>query len=343
MDFELLNKHVANGVVNTQRHPHLPLSIYNYSARCQYERLWDEVTIQCRGLVCCGDQIVARPFCKFFNDTEHTDLPWHLPSVVTEKMDGSLGILFCFNGEWVWATRGSFVSEQAVEAAQIWGDSFYHVALDTDLTYLFEIIYPENRIVVDYGSRRDLVLLGAIHTATGIEVSFDSLPDGMTIVRHLGPDAPIRELRSIIRDNEEGYVVRFDNGLRVKVKGARYVEMHKAISGVSSRSVWELLSRGGDVSELLAVVPDECAEWIREEAAMQRLAFTERMAKTIRAVESVDMLPTRREQAQVILSQYGDVSSAAFALLDRKDPSPIVWKSIYPDRRVPRMTARLEG
>ena len=50
----------------------------------------------------------------------------------------------------------------------------YHTdlgTLDREYTYLFEIIYPSNRIVVDYGSSRRLVLLAAVHTQTGIELA----------------------------------------------------------------------------------------------------------------------------------------------------------------------------
>ena len=34
-------------------------------------------------------------------------------------------------------------------------------------TYLFEIIYPENRIVVDYGDYKGLVLIDVIDNETG--------------------------------------------------------------------------------------------------------------------------------------------------------------------------------
>jgi len=41
------------------------------------------------------------------------------------------------------------------------------------LTLCFEIILPEYRIVVDYGSREDLVLLAAFDTATGEEIDLN--------------------------------------------------------------------------------------------------------------------------------------------------------------------------
>ncbi len=67
-----LEKYYNDGLLHKQTHPTLDLTIWNYSPKVQYERLWDEITIQCRGLVTNskGD-IVARPFKKFFNYEEH--------------------------------------------------------------------------------------------------------------------------------------------------------------------------------------------------------------------------------------------------------------------------------
>ena len=101
MKLETLEKYYNDGLLHKQTHPTLDLTIWNYSPRVQYEKLWDDVTIQCRGLVTNskGD-IVARPFKKFFNYEEHK--PEDLPNEtfeVYEKMDGSLGILFYYEYE----------------------------------------------------------------------------------------------------------------------------------------------------------------------------------------------------------------------------------------------------
>lgn len=44
MNLELLKQHLESGLVREQSHPTLPLRILNYSAQCQYDRTWDEVT-----------------------------------------------------------------------------------------------------------------------------------------------------------------------------------------------------------------------------------------------------------------------------------------------------------
>ena len=98
---DILEKYYTDGLLHKQTHPTKDLTIWNYSPKVQYERLWDDITLQCRGLVTNskGD-IVARLFKKFFNYEEYK--PEEIPNenyVVYEKMDGSLGILFYYEVE----------------------------------------------------------------------------------------------------------------------------------------------------------------------------------------------------------------------------------------------------
>lgn len=145
MEVEFLNtleKYYQNGLLLKQTHPTLDLTIWNYSPKVQYERLWDDITLQCRGLVTNSKgEIVARPFKKFFNYEEHK--PEDLPNEeyeVYEKMDGSLGILFYYENEWIMATRGSFTSEQSIKGTEML-KKYPLEKLDINNTYLFEIIY----------------------------------------------------------------------------------------------------------------------------------------------------------------------------------------------------------
>ena len=68
---EILNKYYEDGWLIKQTHPTLDLTIWNYSPKVQYEKLWDDITLQCRGLVTDNEgNVVARPFKKFFNIEE---------------------------------------------------------------------------------------------------------------------------------------------------------------------------------------------------------------------------------------------------------------------------------
>ena len=96
MNFELLDEMIAAKYISEKKHPDADLYIYNYTQKAQFERFWNETTMQCRGLILDGQRkIVARPFKKFFNYGEHETLSIpDGPFKVYEKMDGSLGILY---------------------------------------------------------------------------------------------------------------------------------------------------------------------------------------------------------------------------------------------------------
>src|SRR5437016_6113784 len=141
MNLEGVAKLVQEGVVRAARHPSLPLTIYNYTAMCQYERRWCDISRMCRGLIVddSGD-IVARPFPKFFNLEEHSrsDVTFSKPFTVTEKVDGSLGVLYPSGDNWAIATRGSFTSEQANRATVLYQRAYADFRPEPGRTYLFE-------------------------------------------------------------------------------------------------------------------------------------------------------------------------------------------------------------
>ena len=124
VDRATLDSLVEQHYLSVQKHPTSDLLIYNYTPRCQYERYWTPETLMCRGLIVRSDgTIVARPFNKFFNYEEHVQLNQPVPLEpfkVTEKLDGSLGILYFADDQLPYiATRGSFVSQQAQKANAI--------------------------------------------------------------------------------------------------------------------------------------------------------------------------------------------------------------------------------
>src|SRR3990167_7052542 len=92
---DVLRPYIDEGLIAEQRHPlDANVRIYNYTHRVQYDKsLWDDVTMNCRGLILDVQQekIVARPFRKFFNVSEHLaqglPIPEELP-IVAEKYDG---------------------------------------------------------------------------------------------------------------------------------------------------------------------------------------------------------------------------------------------------------------
>ena len=175
---EQIQPYIDKGLISVQKHPTEDLFIFNYTHACQYSQAWDDVTEQCRGLILDGaGNCVARPFRKFYNMEEHVEKGRKMPEgkpKIYDKMDGSLGVMYWASGKPSIATRGSFTSDQAVKANEMllkkigeMGDDAGFLEELKDKTLLFEIIFPANQIVVNYGDREDLVFLGAIDIATG--------------------------------------------------------------------------------------------------------------------------------------------------------------------------------
>lgn len=223
------------------------LRLYTYTDRCNYAGEWNRFTTAARGLVVDPRErrIVATPFPKFFNVGERGEAIPALPFETMEKLDGSLIILFHHGSRWLAATKGSFDSAQALWAQQRL-DALDLGALDRRLTYLAEAVYPENRIVVRYDNPA-LVMLAA-YDSNGSELSFDAVKataealDWPAAERHqFSSMAELIAHADLLPKSAEGFVVRFSNGLRLKVKGAAYRRIHALISGVTPLAIWELM------------------------------------------------------------------------------------------------------
>jgi hypothetical protein len=381
-DLEVLSDYINRGLVVAQTHPTLPLSIYNYSRECQYNGMWDDITLNCRGLVLDTEgNVIAKPFPKFFNYEEHK--PEDIPNEyfeVYEKMDGSLGIFFYYEeelsderryniwfnnnyqtgmerffdpnnlpnfddpyyeptprikGEWHMATRGSFQSEQAIKGMEIANKYNYDKICVPGYTYLFEIIYPENRIVVDYGKEERLVLLGVMNRR-GEEFPYEELvEDGWDIVmkyKTWGEDW--ETLKKEISKDNEGYVIRFSGGMRMKIKGDEYVRLHRILTNFSTKDIWELLRNNEPLESFLDRVPDEFDAWVKE-VVRDLIVRYENIEKdyyeiyTNLKAQNLD----RREFADK--ATHYRHSNILFLMLDGKSYKDSIWKLLKPKYEKP--------
>jgi T4 RnlA family RNA ligase len=327
---------IEQGHIISQVHPTLPLRIYNYTAKTQYDREWNPMTLSCRGLVLdTSDNIIARPLPKFFNLSEHQgNLPTGVPKIY-EKLDGSLIILFYYGDRWVVASRGSFNSEQSQKAAQLLTNYYeYLTNLDRDCTYLFEIIYPFNRIVVDYGTAERLVLLAGVDTQTGIELDFETIDWPDRAVIYPATDLPQWiaqiEANSDKFDNSEGFILKWDNGFRLKYKLTEYVRLHRIITQVSAKDIWACLSEERDLNEFLDLVPDEFYHWVKDIKSDLEQKYQAIESECQRVFKS---LATRKETAAYFQTQK--YPGVLFLMLDNRDYRPTIWRSIKPDYQRP--------
>lgn len=327
VDVKQVGDYVGRGLITSRQHPTENLWILNYTPRVQYEHLWDDLTLQCRGLIVDIDgNIVQRPFRKFFNLEELNGSIPNEPFEVYEKLDGSLGILYFVDGEPFIATRGSFDSEQAHKATEILRGRYSSALFDPALTYLFEVIYPSNRIVVDYGDREDVVFLAAIRTEDGVEIHPDNIDLPVPRAKRYDGIRDLAEIRKYENDREEGFVIRFRSGMRAKAKFSEYKRLHKILTQCSNKSIWESLKDGKPLDEILEHVPDEFYEWVRRtksDLTDQYLAIEETALRAFRDYGD------RKENA-LYYQTTGVHPSILFSMLDKKPYDQIIWKMIRP-------------
>ena len=312
------------------------LLIFSYNTIAQYKGEWNFFERVSRGLIIHKEtgEIVARPFDKFFNWFQQGRRASGHIVVVLEKMDGSLGILYRHQGQFKIATRGTLDSEQALWATKHLNDNYDLSELDESLTLLFEIIYPENRVVVDYGGFEGLVLLAARNRFTGDYIPF--FPDVYELAEKYGFMTPqvhsfnniteILEATDTLDETEEGWVVEFSDGERYKFKGDRYLELHKLITEISKKRVLVAI-RDNTLNYILDTIPDEFLRdiktWIAEieedKAALE--------AKIETAYEDSPK-DSRKTFATYVMEHYPTLSRFLFDKFDGKSIRELVFREL---------------
>lgn len=344
IDIALLRRMEEEGYIRTQKHPEFPLTIYNYTEKAQFEGVWNEATRVCRGLIVDDNlNIIARPFPKFFNygdlGAAHIDLADLC--VAMDKMDGSLGIMYVWEGNAYIATRGSFESDQAKRANKILREKYSDFVPPENQTYLFEIIYPQNRIVVDYGDEEDLWFLGSVSIERGyvfphIYLPAFPFPAAQLLIPGVNPFSEILMIPE--REGQEGMVIYSGNKM-LKIKQADYVELHRLVTGLSEKMVWKWLGDNKPLDDLISQMPDEFHEWINDAASdlyekagkivvdvddeFQCIMSDLRGGKNWWEVE----VPRKDFAFKAMRSEY---SGLLFMRYDSKDIWPKVWDMVKP-------------
>ena len=81
------------------------------------------------------------------------------------------------------------------------------------------------------------------------------------------------ELKAFCIRNEEGFVLVYENGFRVKVKFKEYVRLHSLLTNVTPKKIWENLMNGDPLEELIEAIPDESWNWIKDEIKRLNTAY----------------------------------------------------------------------
>lgn len=351
------------GYVVKKKHPTEELYLYNYTPKAQFEGInspvWkDYPEMQwCRGLILNDkDEVIARPFPKFWNieSYENDGLPPYNSFEIYDKMDGSLGIVYCTSKGVAVATRGSFESEQAIWATKFLNERYADLVSDIlkiknyhgeyNHTWLFELIYPENRIVVDYKGDSKMVLLSIMNNNSGMDLDWIntkllSIFYKIPLVDKFDGITDFKDIRNIIkRDNAEGFVIKFDTGLRVKIKYEEYVKLHSLMTDISTTSIWECVKDGIDIEQMFKDVPDEMFQLIIKEKNKIQNDFylIERYCQKMWDYFPNEIDPKDRKSIALYITRTEGIkqySSIMFSMLDKKPYSEIIWKMVKPEYR----------
>jgi putative RNA ligase len=330
---EELRKRVDLGLIAAR--PNGRLTIFDYTNQCMFDRAWDEFTMQARGLVLDDHgKIIARPWRKFFNVNERPEtrmeaLPAETPEL-SDKVDGSMIIVFRDEETgWRAITRGCWENPQT-KYANAWLSHNFKT-LHPDNTYMFELIAPWNRLVIPY-AKEEMILLGIVKTASGEDASYAQVSD---YAKNYGFKAVGFETRPIseialedpkVRDRE-GYVARYSNGLRVKLKYKQYMLLHKILTGLSVKGIWETLSTNNEPS--FENVPDEFMDWFRTQRDGLKKAYSDIEDQAKALFQSIPPQPTRKAYADAY-KKHPDMCAILFLMLDKMSYAELIWDRIKP-------------
>lgn len=360
---EFVEKYLTTRLVQVQHHPTFPLDIYTYGRETVHDSAWDAVTMKCRGIIVNRDseEIVARPFEKFFNfgstevpglTSEDVETMDEQP-VIWEKVDGFLCTLYRWEGKNYVASKGSFTSPHAKWATHWIQNSAWKDWDLTTHTAIFEGICSSLRIVVDYGKREEMVLLAIIDNETGEEFLAEEL---QLVGKGLNTKTPMlhainwQEAYQNSYDetltNVEGYVLTWYKNdrppFRLKMKFADYLRLHRMVTGVSPKRVLEVLQNGW-TTEMDSLLNESTpwfnkfvARWKRTiEGEYKRLDdMAEAAMGVYRGVLNTQylsngILPMRKDWAMLInRPETKEVSAIMFAIMDGKDKSQVIWKQV---------------
>ena len=302
---------------------------YTFMQSTSFDRA---IARECRGLAFDAKTgaIAARPLHKFFNWGERPEedrrLDWTAPHIVCGKLDGTLMFpAVLADGEILWCTRagltgGMAKALQAMLPAHIWRRAAALTLIDgVPCTPSFEHTSPANRIVLSYDRPRLSLLAireresGRYLTSTEVAQACATAGVGNEAASKLGtaggllgpcetvdPSAPERFVESVWeRTGEEGVVIAFENGHRIKVKTAEYAALHHVRSHIESERIVLGLVLENNEDILFQVIPPEAGGTVRQYADGVRSALRAQAKEIARKVECLSReTETRKAFAQ---------------------------------------------
>jgi RNA ligase len=236
---------------------------------------------ECRGIIfrTSDGAVMARRFHKFFNAGERMEtspqfIDLSKPHDVLEKLDGSMITPLVADGQIRWGTKMGLTDvagpvEEFVKAHPQY-EEFASLCLSEECTPIFEWCSRQQKIVVDYPTDR-LVLTALRDNVDGRYARMNVLDSvaaiyDIDVVKTFPSTGDIRSLMGFARKQEdnEGFIVRFDDGHMVKVKSEWYLQLHHAKDVTKfEKNILEIILQD-KLDDLLPLVDDEYKELLEE-------------------------------------------------------------------------------
>lgn len=307
---------------------------------------------ECRGLTFHKDgRLLNRKFAKFFNvnekpETQSSEIDWSQPHKIFEKLDGSMitpiwtGDMEDIDGDGIrWCTKMG-MTDVAVPVEEFVSKNPHYarwasMQLYSGYTPIFEWCSRQQKIVVDYPEDR-LVLLAIRDNRTGLYLSYEQMlaaeNSGIEVVRTLdGSIENIEEFMAEAQDLEgaEGYIIRFDDGHMVKVKGAWYVQIHRTKEFLQhEKDVLQLIfqDRLDDAKAFMDNDDRERVERYNADLALAIEAQAVRLYAIANRLDPIDNRPSKKEYVDLVrgLDLQDHEQGILFRIYDGHEPGELV-------------------
>lgn len=311
-DIEKVRHYLSKGVLRGQEKGDMLVCSYNELIMRKEKIEWDETLLSCRGIrLKKDDGLIVNPCMrKGFNFSERLEtrienLP-NEPFTVTEKLDGSMLTMgYGWDGAYHCTTKASWDNDYTQ-----WGYKYLPTMDEEDrwVTLVGEIFIPDDPMRRVTERQKGIHLITTFNSFTGEELSrshvqFYAEKYGLYIVPEVYNQS-LLDLARLMDSNKgtEGWVVKFQSGMRVKFKTCWYKAINYMLSHLNTpeqarETIKEyLIGNGGSL------------DWIS--------SWPEELQQEVGAV-AADIIKTFEEKAlyiEALAGAYSELSHKDFAI-----------------------------
>lgn len=322
-------------------------TLLKYSSIEPKSDMSNDIVQECRGLIIKPDlfnltsnppikqyKVSSMRFTKFFNYGQEEAAKLEFPCEASEKIDGSLiGVWYDKDTGWHVSTSGNIDAEDApLDVGEyqsyrdifnlVWNNEFFNL-LNTDCTYMFELVSPYTRLVVPY-SEPKLYLLAIRNNITLEEFDRSYLP---IIAKQLFEDKitvpksyicnNIKEMQQAVNEltkddeNYEGFVLCDKHFNRIKLKSPFYTELFfiRGEGNFSNKKILNIILKEQD-DDILAYFPEYKEQFDRVRRGLS--LFIERLKKSLRDGYKIDKRDRKQFAEWAKMYQNSDILFKAY-------------------------------